>query len=301
MKALKFVGLGMTLAVSIAAMPGAVSEAQVPKNQALQKEIPIQPDVPYVPTPEAVVLGMLELANVKPTDIVYDLGSGDGRLVINAVQKFGAKRGVGVEINPGLVNRSNANAREAGVRDRVEFIQRDLFQTDLRDASVVTLYLLPKLNLRLRPKLLSELKPGSRVVSHAFNMGDWQPDQRATVSDRTAYLWIIPANVGGTWTGTISTQSGRSEPYKIEVKQKYQTVHATVNIGSETMSLPQVKLVGDRVSLEHRQKFNGREIRMRVNGQINGDTLQGTAEVQSGNATETYTLNARRTSTQQGT
>jgi precorrin-6B methylase 2 len=150
-------------------------------------------DVPYVPTPQEVVDEMLKMANVGKDDVVYDLGCGDGRLVITAVKKFGAKRGVGVDIDPRRIRESNENAKAAGVTDRVEFVEQDLFKTDIKEATVVTLYLLPDVNLRLRPKLWSELKPGTRVVSHAFDMGDWPPEKTADVEYKTIYFWTIPA------------------------------------------------------------------------------------------------------------
>jgi SAM-dependent methyltransferase len=154
-----------------------------------------KPDVIYVPTPEAVVEEMLRLANVGKDDVVYDLGCGDGRIVITAAKKYGA-RGVGIDIDPERIKESNENARKAGVTDRVKFLQQDLFETDFREATVVTLYLLPALNLKLRPKLLSELKPGTRIVSHAFDMGDWKPDKVAPGTgdepDRTVYFWVVP-------------------------------------------------------------------------------------------------------------
>jgi precorrin-6B methylase 2 len=148
-------------------------------------------DVPFVPTPEPVVERMLELAKVGPNDVVYDLGSGDGRIVIAAASKYGA-RGVGIDIDPNRVREARDNAREAGVADRVEFRQGDLFKADIGEATVVTLYLLSSINTKLRPKLLSELKPGTRVVSHAFAMGDWEPVQTDTVEGRTVYYWVVP-------------------------------------------------------------------------------------------------------------
>ena len=154
-----------------------------------------QPDVVYVPTPEVVVEKMLELAKVGKNDILYDLGSGDGRIPITAAKKFGTQ-GVGVEIRPDLIQEAQQNARQANVSDRVQFLQQDLFQTDISKATVVTLYLLPELNVKLRPKLFEELKPGTRIVSHDFNMGDWQPEQTVQVQgpDRvhTVYSWVIP-------------------------------------------------------------------------------------------------------------
>lgn len=151
-------------------------------------------DVPYVPTSTAVVNEMLKLAKVTKDDMLYDLGSGDGRIVITAAEKFGT-RGVGVDIDPQRVKEARENAQKAGVSDRVEFRQQDLFQTDLKNASVVTLYLLPEINLKLRPKLFSELKPGTRIVSHQFTMGDWKPEKVVQVGDSTIYSWVVPETI----------------------------------------------------------------------------------------------------------
>jgi SAM-dependent methyltransferase len=148
------------------------------------------PDVGFVPTPEDVVAGMLRLAKVKRSDVVYDLGSGDGRIVIQAAKRYGA-RGVGIDINPERIEEATRNARSAKVADRVRFLNQDLFESDLGEATVVTLYLLPRLNLKLRPKLLAELKPGTRIVSHGFDMGDWKPDGVAQIGPTTIYLWTI--------------------------------------------------------------------------------------------------------------
>lgn len=170
------------------------SEPAQPSPETRVQSQAVDRDVPYVPTPEPVVAEMLRIANVNENDVIYDLGSGDGRIVITAAQKYGA-RGVGVDIDPELVQRANQNARQAGVDDRVQFVQQDLFETDISEASVVTLYLLPEVNLRLRPKLLEELRPGTRIVSHAFDMGDWQPEQVVQVNGRMIYYWVVPDEV----------------------------------------------------------------------------------------------------------
>jgi SAM-dependent methyltransferase len=162
-----------------------VAPAQVPAEST-----PYNKDVPYVPSPDAVVTKMLEMAKVGPKDVVYDLGSGDGRIVIAAARK--GARAVGVDIDPERIRESNDNARSAGVAKRVKFIEQNLFDTDFREASVVTLYLLPGVNLKLRPKLLTQLRPGTRIVSHSFNMGDWKPAQTAEVDGANVYLWIVP-------------------------------------------------------------------------------------------------------------
>ena len=151
-----------------------------------------EPDVIYLPTPREAVMAMLKLANVGPGDIVYDLGSGDGRVVIAAVKEFGAARGMGIDIDPALVREGNDNAARAGVSDRVRFLNQDLFETDVREATVVALYLLPWLNRKLMPKLKAELKPGSRIVSYRFDMGDWNPDQTLIVNGQMVYFWRVP-------------------------------------------------------------------------------------------------------------
>jgi ribosomal protein L11 methylase PrmA len=175
-------------------------QPQAQSFQTLESALPfgniaqqVQPklDVPYVPTPTAVVEAMLKVAKVGKNDILYDLGSGDGRIVITAARNFGT-RGVGIDIDPERVREANANAKTAGVTNRVRFMQQDIFQTDFREATVVSLYLLPDINLKLRPQLFKQLKPGTRVVSHAFSMGDWKPDKTLNVDGRDIYFWVIP-------------------------------------------------------------------------------------------------------------
>ena len=150
-----------------------------------------EPDVIYVPTPQPVVDAMLNLAEVKKGDVLYDLGSGDGRIPITAAKRFGV-RGTGIEINPERIAEANANAEKEGVTELVTFKEADLFETDFSDATVVTLYLLDSLNQKLRPRLLAELEPGTRIVSHAFRMGDWEPEQTVEVGSSTIYRWTVP-------------------------------------------------------------------------------------------------------------
>lgn len=149
------------------------------------------PDVVFVPTPEEVVDAMLKVAKVTSKDVVYDLGSGDGRIAIAAAKQHGA-RAIGIDIDPERIAEAKENARQAGVTDKVRFIQADLFESNISEATVVTLYLLPSLNLKLMPKLMKELKPGTRIVSHAFDMGDWEPEQELDVDGRKVYYWTIP-------------------------------------------------------------------------------------------------------------
>jgi precorrin-6B methylase 2 len=175
--------LGLLLAAAVAA---GAQETTVKRKD---------PDVPYVPTPERVVDEMLRMANVTSKDILYDLGSGDGRIVITAARRYGA-RGVGIDIDPERIREANENAQKAGVTHLVKFIEGDIFQADISEATVVTLYLLPAVNLQLRPRLLRELRPGTRIVSHNYDMGDWPPQRTRRLqvngSEHVVYLWTVP-------------------------------------------------------------------------------------------------------------
>jgi ribosomal protein L11 methylase PrmA len=174
------------LCIALAAAPvSALAQAQ-------PRERTQQPDVIFVPTPHDVVDDMLRLANVRKGDILYDLGSGDGRIAIAAAKKYGIKA-VGIDIDPDRIREATENARKAGVTHLVKFRQEDLFKADFREATVVTLYLLPDLNVKLRPRLWEELKPGTRIVSHQFDMGTWKPDKRLESNGRVVYFWTIPA------------------------------------------------------------------------------------------------------------
>ena len=188
----------MRLRSRIPALAGFVWIAFISIAAAQNKQPLRAPDVPYLPTTEPAVLAMLKLAGVKSGDVVYDLGCGDGRIVVAAAKNFGA-RAVGIDINPDRIAEARANAKKAGVEDRVRFEEADLFAADIREATVVTLFLLSSVNQRLRPKLQAELQPGARVVSNTFDMGDWKPDREATVEgveekayfSRKLYLWTI--------------------------------------------------------------------------------------------------------------
>lgn len=189
---LSFLSVGCsTTPTATSGQPGTTNP---PADSAVaQAPVLRSPDVVYVPTPQAVVDRMLAIAKVNSKDVLYDLGSGDGRLPITAAKKFGI-RATGIDIDPQRIKEANANAKKAGVTDRVRFLNQDLFQSQFSDATVVTLYLLPELNVKLRPQLLSQLKPGTRIVSHAFDMGDWKPERTEQVGNSTIYFWTVPAN-----------------------------------------------------------------------------------------------------------
>jgi SAM-dependent methyltransferase len=229
-------------------------------------------DVIWVPTPQALVERMLDMAKLTPKDIHYDLGSGDGRTVITA-----AKRGAqsfGVEFNPDMVKLSERAAAKEGVGDRAKFINGDIFQVDFTSANVVTLYLLPSLNLKLRPTIL-RMKPGTRVVSHAFTMDDWQPDQTENVEGRTAYLWIVPAQVEGTWRWGISKESLKD--YELVLRQEFQNVEGLIKLDNGKMGqLRNVKLQGDQISFSiHEIAGTSGTIRRDYTGRVSGNTIEG--------------------------
>jgi hypothetical protein len=224
---------------------------------------------------------MLQVAKVRSKDVLYDLGSGDGRIVIAAAKKYGT-RGTGIDIDPARIEESQRNARKAGVAGKVQFRQADLFETDLRDASVVTLYLLPTLNVRLRPKLYRELQPGSRVVSHAFDMGDWKPDSTFMVNTSAVFYWMVPANAGGEWI--LTAPGGKGKQYNLSLRQKFQNLEGTAERDGTSMPLSQARIKGNKVTLV----IDDPEGSVRLVGRIEGDTMIG-----SGGAKSRW--NARRT------
>lgn len=228
-------------------------------------------DVPYVPTPQETVAEMLRLAQVSRDDLVYDLGSGDGRIVITAAKRHGA-RGVGIDIDPTRIEEANENARTAGVTDKVKFVQGDLFNADLREATAVTLYLLRSVNLRLRPKLLAELRPGTPVVSHDFDMGEWAPDDHTRVGDDDVYLWIVPAKVDGNWQWKDA--AGRSVAGTIE--QEFQTFTGSARADGDRFRLRNGRINGAEVSFELvRAGDETAPVLERYSGKLTNGALQG--------------------------
>jgi SAM-dependent methyltransferase len=232
-------------------------------------------DVIWVPTNDALVTRMLRMANVTKDDKVYDLGAGDGKIAIAAAKEFGATA-VGIEYNPDMAKLGQCYAEAAGVADKVKIIQGDIFETDFSDATVITLYLLPSLNLKLRPTIL-KMKPGTRVVSHSFLMDDWEPDERSQTQDGSAYFWVVPADVKGSWT--FRTQDG-NDRFTVNLEQKFQEISGTV--GDEKAALNDAKLRGDRIELAFQQKGEA----VRLTGRVDGDRIE--AKVTRGNDTATY-------------
>jgi SAM-dependent methyltransferase len=235
-------------------------------------------DVPYVPTRPEVVAKMLDMAKVGKDDILYDLGCGDGRIVITAAKLYGT-HGVGIDINPERIKESQENAEKEGVTSLVKFFQQDLFETDFHEATVVSLYLLSSVNLRLRPILFSQLRPGSRVVSHDFSMDTWKPDDSAVVEEggRThdVFFWTIPANASGSWQWTWS-EGPRSLPCRLDVEQRFQFLSGRIAVGGRELPLKGPAISGDKVKFSVDREENGRPETITFEGRVIGDTVVGT-------------------------
>ncbi len=240
---------------------------------------------PYVPTPQVVVDEMLKLGNVGPKDYVMDLGSGDGIIVLTAGRKFGA-RGLGVDIDADLVKQSNAAAEKSGVADRVRFVQQDIFKVNLADATVVTLYLLPGMMLNLRPKLLAELKPGTRIVAHDYHFAEWDadsmieldvPEKEKVNGVPKAYLrlWTVPAKVQGAWQ--VKTAAAGGEAVTLALKQQFQSLDGSATVGGRPVKLTQAKVQGEDVSFALPVDAKGTV--GRFSGRVRGNGIEGTVDV----------------------
>jgi SAM-dependent methyltransferase len=238
-------------------------------------------DVPYVPTKPEVVAKMLEMANVGKDDILYDLGCGDGRIVVTAAKLYGT-RGVGVDINPERIKESRENASKEGVTHLVKFLEQDLFQTDIHEATVLTLYLLSSVNLRLRPVIFAELRPGTRVVSHDFSMDTWKADRSevVTVNGQThdVFFWVVPANASGIWKWTW-TEGQRTSPCELELDQRFQVLNGLIRLDGREFPLKDLKISGDRLRFSVDTEEGGNPLTTVFDGRVRRNTMDGTAEV----------------------
>jgi SAM-dependent methyltransferase len=264
--------LSCTLLSALTALPAAAQEGKG--------------DVVYVPTPQATVDEMLRMARVGPADFLIDLGSGDGRIVITAAKQFGA-RGFGVDLDAYLLKLAREGAKTQGVSERAQFFEQNLFETDLSRATVITSYLLPEINERLRPKLLA-LKPGTRVVAHDYDMGEWHPDKQKTlnVPEKTVgspgkshiFLYVVPAKIAGNWESVIST-GGRGVVYAFAFDQSFQQVSGDVRVDGKPARLPLFKLRGDRISFEADLPQAAGLLRHRFRGRVKEDAIEGTVAI----------------------
>jgi protein-L-isoaspartate O-methyltransferase len=242
-------------------------------------------DTPYVQTPMSVVERMLQMAKVNSRDYVIDLGSGDGRMVLTAAKKYGA-RGFGVDLDRRLVEQANRAAAKAGIADRAAFYERDLYETDFSAASVMTIYLLPEVNLMVRPKLLATLKPGTRIVTHDYDMGEWKPDEQLVmdVPDKPVgrdkkskiFYWVIPANAAGKWRWELPV-AGRPAVFEMTVAQNFQMITGNAALDGRALKVSRAALSGDAVAFEISDAGDG--TRYEFSGRIVGHNISGSVRV----------------------
>ena len=266
----------MKFSIKIATLVAAGFLATLP---AAAQQKPYEPqvgqagkDVIWVPTPDEVVDRMLRMAQVTKDDLVYDLGAGDGKIAIAAAKKFGA-RSVGIEYNPEMAKHAQGNVEKAGVAGKARILNGDIFVTDFSQATVVTMYLLPALNLKLRPTILS-MRPGTRVVSHSFTMEDWDPDEISSMDGRRAYFWLVPANVNGGW----SLESG-GEKAELSFEQKFQKIEGTVGLGQTQGGLRDARLRGFNISFAY---VDNNGVKRDYTGRITGGRMEGSFRAENG-------------------
>lgn len=259
-------------------------------------------DVPYVPTKYEIVEKMLKMANVNKKDILYDLGCGDGRIVITAAKKYGA-RGFGIDINPVRIEESNENAVKEGVTDKVRFIEQNLFESDISKATVLTLYLLQSVNLKLRPKLFLYLKPGTRIVSHDFDMGEWEPDQSTVIGmdfgtqssfgNDTVYLWILPTNVSGNWEVKVSDKNNNNS-YILHIEQKFQKLNGNLTDKRYNISIKSIKIEGDRLQFTTEEEIESEKVTGLYEGKVDNNKIEGKVIVKSNSFSDKGSWEAKR-------
>ncbi|NBS57213.1 MAG: class I SAM-dependent methyltransferase [Betaproteobacteria bacterium] len=230
-------------------------------------------DVIWVPTPDEVVDRMLTMAQAKPSDYVVDLGAGDGKIAIAAAKKFGA-RSLGIEYNPEMAKHAQGNVEKAGVADKTRILQGDIFATDFKSATVVTMYLLPALNLKLRPTILA-MKPGTRIVSHSFTMDDWEPDETSSMDGRRMFFWVVPASVQGNWK--VSPAGG--EAFDVTLEQRFQKLEGNVNLGPILGGLRETRLSGANIGFTI---VDPAGVRRSYSGMVNGTTMEGAVRADNG-------------------
>ena len=259
-------------------------------------------DVVYVPTPQVVVDAMLAMAKVSANDYIIDLGSGDGRIVITAAKKYGA-RGFGVDLDTVLLKRANEGAKREGVTDRAHFVEQNLFETDLSNATVITSYLLPEMNEKLRPKIL-RLKPGTRVVAHDYHMGEWRADDNDTlpVPEKVVgnpgisyiYMWYVPANAAGKWQINVPV-GGQTLAVDVTFDQRFQVLSGSAQVNQRTAQIQGARLKGEDVTFWLNTGAGANVVRHEFNGKVQGDIITGTVRVHAGKKVDQAQFTAKRT------
>jgi len=258
-----------SLAALLLAFPVAAQQKPKP-NQAYEPQVgQAGKDVIWVPTPDEVVDRMLRMAQVTANDYVIDLGAGDGKIAIAAAKNFGA-RSMGIEYNPEMAKHAQGNVEKAGVTGRARIVQGDIFVTDFTQATVITMYLLPALNLKLRPQILA-MRPGTRVVSHSFTMDDWEADETSSMDGRRAYFWVVPANVVGNWMLEV-TGGGASEKMELTLEQRYQKIEGNLGLGAIQGGLRDARLHGFNIAFSY---VDNKGVRRDLAGRVSGGRMEG--------------------------
>jgi len=254
------------LAALLIAFPATAQQ----KGQAYEPQVgQAGKDVIWVPTPDEVVDRMLRMAQVTANDYVIDLGAGDGKIAIAAAKNFGA-RALGIEYNPEMAKHAQGNVERAGVTGRARIVQGDIFVTDFTQATVITMYLLPALNLKLRPQILA-MRPGTRVVSHSFTMDDWEADETSSMDGRRAYFWVVPANVVGNWMLEV-TGGGASEKMELTLEQRYQKIEGNLGLGAIQGGLRDARLRGFNIAFSY---VDNKGVRRDLAGRVSGGRMEG--------------------------
>jgi hypothetical protein len=259
-----------SLAALLLAFPAAAQQKKPDPNQPYEPHIgQAGKDVIWVPTPDEVVERMLRMAQVTANDYVIDLGAGDGKIAIAAAKNFGA-RALGIEYNPEMAKHAQGNVEKAGVTGRARIVQGDIFITDFTQATVLTMYLLPALNLKLRPQILA-MRPGTRVASHSFTMDDWEADETSSMDGRRAYFWVVPANVMGTWMLEV-TGGGASEKMELTLEQRYQKIEGNLGLGAIQGGLRDARLRGFNIAFGY---VDNKGVRRDLAGRVSGGRMEG--------------------------
>ncbi len=258
-------------------------------------------DVPYISTPLNVVAAMLEMARVTPADYLIDLGSGDGRIVIEAAKRSGA-RGMGIDLSANLVNTANVAARRERVAGQVTFVEGNLFNFDIGKATVITMYLLPSITLKLRPRILSQLRPGTRVVSHDFDLGEWLPDLEREIAvpnkhygppSSMVYLWYVPANLAGKWRWRLPVR-GVTRVYEIGISQRFQELAGEARVDGGAATWRSAKLHGDAVEFALARELSGAQVVHEFSGRAEGDRIVGRVRISGSGENATLEWEATR-------
>lgn len=259
---------------AFAALAALLSGPALAQTKEYQPQVGQQgKDVIWVPTPDDIVNRMLTMAQATPADYVVDLGAGDGKIAIAAAKKFGAKS-LGIEYNPDMAKHAQGNVEKAGVTDKARIQQGDIFATDFRSATVVTMYLLPALNLKLRPTILA-MKPGTRIVSHSFTMDDWEPDETSSMDGRRMFFWRVPATVQGGWKVSIAG----GDTLDVNLEQKFQKIEGTVSLGTIQGGLRDARLSGANISFAI---VDASGVSRTFTGSVNGASMEGTLRADNG-------------------